>query len=293
MKTTNGSHNVMIDYHIHPDYSLDAKGNVNEFCEQALHIGLSEIAFTTHLDTDGKDDCFVRVKGKKIDVQSSYWLEEYESSIQKANEKYQERGLKVLVGVEVDCYPGVEERLPERFYSTDFDIILGSVHLINHIAISDESRAPRIMETYSLDELSKEYYGVLIDSLELKLFDVIAHLDLYVRFGVEYYGEQINTVWKSFIPRLTQKMKKYDIGFEVNTSSWRRGKTEPMPSSEIISALLEAGIMNVTTGSDAHFPKDVGNGIERATRLLQQIGFTNVSRYRKRHLFQDPTKPRT
>ena len=274
----------MIDYHIHPDYSIDAEGKIEEFCEQALHVGLNEIAFTTHLDTDVKEDCFVRVKDKMIDIQSSYWLEDYETSIREANEKYKERGLKVLVGVEVDCYPGVEERLPERFYSTDFDIILGSVHLIDHIAISDEKRAPRIMKNYSLNEMSEEYYGVLLDSLELNLFDIVAHLDLYVRYGEQYYGEQVNTIWETYLPEITQRMKKYHIGFEVNTSSWRRNRTEPMPSSQLITALLQEGITIVITGSDAHSPIDVGEGIERATELLKQMGLSNISRFEKRQL---------
>jgi len=274
----------MIDYHIHPDYSIDAEGKIDDFCEQALRVGLSEIAFTTHLDTDVKEDCFVRVKDKMIDIQSSYWLEDYEASIREANEKYKERGLKALVGVEVDCYPGVEERLPERFYSTDFDIILGSVHLIDHIAISDEKRAPKIMKNYSLNEISKEYYGILLDSLELKLFDIVAHLDLYVRYGEQYYGEQINKIWEPYLSEVTQKMKKYHIGFEVNTSSWRRNRTEPMPSSQLITALLRDGITTVITGSDAHTPRDVGEGIERATKLLKQVGFSNISRFEKRQL---------
>ena len=276
------SHVTMIDYHIHPNYSIDAEGDIEEFCEKAIRAELDEIAFTTHLDTDGKDDCFVQVKGKRIDVQSSYWLEDYEASVREANEKYADRGLKVLLGVEVDCYPGIEERLPERFYSTDFDIILGSVHLVDHIAISDGKRAPKIMRNYSLDELSEVYYGVLLDSLGLNLFDIVAHLDLYVRYGEQYYGEQVNEIWKPYISRIAQKMKKYHIGFEVNTSSWRRERSEPMPSTQIIVSLLEEGVTNVTTGSDAHTPKDVGKGIERATQLLQKVGFTAISRYEKR-----------
>lgn len=280
----------MIDYHIHPNYSIDAKGSIEEYCEQALKVGLSEIAFTTHLDTDGTDDCFVIVKGKRVDVHSNYWLEDYEASIRKANEHYQERGLRILVGVEVDCYPGVEERLPERFFSTDFDLILGSVHLINHIAISDERRVSKIMESYSLEDLGRGYYTTLLDSLDSRLFDVLAHLDLYRRFGEGYYGSCINSVWKSYISDISHKMKRYKVGFEVNTSSWRRGMIEPMPSTQVIDAFLKRGITNVIIGSDAHTLLDVGKGVERAKELLYQIGYTNLSRYDKRKYTKIPIK---
>ena len=40
------------DYHVHPDFSFDAKGTIDEFCETAIKKGLTEICFTTHYDTD-------------------------------------------------------------------------------------------------------------------------------------------------------------------------------------------------------------------------------------------------
>jgi histidinol-phosphatase (PHP family) len=135
----------MFDYHIHPNYSIDAEGEVEEFCKAALDVGLKEIVFTTHLDTDRvAEDCFVNVKGKRVDIASSVWFEDYESTIRAAGDHYKDLGLQVLLGVEVDCFPGVQEALPEGFFSTEFDIIIGSVHLIDHIAISANERAEAI-----------------------------------------------------------------------------------------------------------------------------------------------------
>ena len=42
----------LTDAHVHPDFSIDAKGTVTEYCDRALEIGLSEIIFATHVDTD-------------------------------------------------------------------------------------------------------------------------------------------------------------------------------------------------------------------------------------------------
>ncbi|MHA2396779.1 MAG: PHP domain-containing protein, partial [Candidatus Thorarchaeota archaeon] len=165
----------MFDYHIHPNYSIDAEGEVEEFCKAALDVGLKEIAFTTHLDTDRvAEDCFVNVKGKRVDIASSVWFEDYESTIRAAGDHYKELDLRVLLGVEVDCFPGVQEALPEEFFSTDFDLIIGSVHLIDHIAISANGRAEEAFRKYSLDELGERYYSILLDSIDLEIFDVLA-----------------------------------------------------------------------------------------------------------------------
>jgi histidinol-phosphatase (PHP family) len=273
----------MFDYHIHPNYSIDAEGEIDEFCKVAVDIGLKEIAFTTHLDTDRiADDCYVNVKGERVDIASSFWLEEYESEVRDAGDRYSDMGLRVLLGVEVDCFPGVEDALPERFFSTDFDIIIGSVHLIDHIAISASGRAEEVLSKYSLEELGEKYFTVMLDSIDLGLYDVLAHIDLYRRFGESFYGEAIHDLWKTYISELGHKMKQKGVGFEVNTSSLRRGMTQPMPEERIVHALREEGIETVTVGSDAHIPNDVGKGIEEALQIVRRAGFDGPSTFRNR-----------
>jgi histidinol-phosphatase (PHP family) len=273
----------MFDYHIHPNYSIDAEGEVEEFCNAALDVGLKEIAFTTHLDSDRvAGDYFVNVKGKEVDVSSSVWFEDYESTIRLAADRYEEQGLQVLLGVEVDCFPGVQEALPERFFATEFDFIIGSVHLIDHIAISANGRAEEVFSKYSMEDLGEKYYSILLESIDLEIFDVLAHIDLYRRYGEVFYGEAIHDLWKPHLKELSKKMLSKKVGFEVNTSSLRRGMDQPMPEERIMRALGEEGIETVTVGSDAHRPSDVGKGIKTAQDMLQLAGFNGPSTYRKR-----------
>lgn len=272
----------MFDYHVHPNYSIDAEGSIEEFCEMALERGLEEIAFTTHLDTDNAgDDCFVNVKGKRVDTRSSVWLEDYEASIKLADDEYKERGLRVRLGVEVDYIQNIDGSLPERFHSTDFDIILGSVHLIDHIAISAKGRAENAFKKYSMEELGNKYYTQIMEAVESDLFDILAHIDLYRRYGQAFYGDGIREIWKPHIDELVNKMKRYNVGFEVNTSPLRKGQSQPMPDVNIINALKDRGVSIVTTGSDAHRPQDIGAGIERAIQLLRESGFSSISQFEK------------
>ncbi len=273
----------MFDYHVHPNYSIDAEGSIEEFCEMALERGLQEIAFTTHLDTDNAgDDCYVNVKGKRVDTRSSEWLEDYEDSIRSADDEYKERGLRVRLGVEVDYIQDIDGSLPERFYSTDFDIILGSVHLIDHIAISAKGRAEKAFKKYSMEELGEKYYTHIMEAVESDLFDILAHIDLYRRYGQTFYGDGIREIWKPHIADLANAMKRHNMGFEVNTSPLRKGQTQPMPDVNIINALKDRGVSIVTIGSDAHCPQDVGADINGAIQLLRDSGFSNISQFEKR-----------
>jgi histidinol-phosphatase (PHP family) len=273
----------MIDYHIHADYSIDAEGTVEQFCEVAANKGLKEIAFTTHVDADRTgQDHFVMVRGRKVDVKNGLWLEEYENHVRTAGDELSGGGLKVLLGAELDCYPDVEHDLPERFFSTDFDIILGSVHLIDHVAISAGSSATQILKKYSAEELGAKYFSTLLEAVECKHFDVLAHLDLYKRFGEQYYGDIVADLWRPHIEELATKMHKNEVGFEINTSPWRRGGTEAMPGPKLMAALVDRGISTITLGTDAHRPADVGTGINRAIDELKRIGVNTITRFSQR-----------
>ncbi len=287
---------VMIDYHIHPNYSFDAQGSIEEFCEVAIQKGMREIAFTTHVDTDpATNDCFIRVKGEAIDVQSDKWIEDYESTIRSAGQKYAEDGLIVLMGAELDIYPGVCSNLPERFLSTDWDLIIGSMHLIDHLALSKKEDAELIYSRYDLEDLGQLYFSILEETIETSLVNVLGHLDLYRRYGEECFGESINEVWKPHIDTLARRMKKYNVGFEINTSSWRKGQLEPHPSKELIHNLVARGVDVITVGSDAHHPDIIGDGIEKAIALLHNCcsEIPTVFRHGKTHgKYVSPTAER-
>jgi histidinol-phosphatase (PHP family) len=273
----------MIDYHIHPSYSADARGSLEEFCKAAVQRGLREICFTTHLDSDPiRQEDFVMVRGEKVNIDSPDWIEDYESSIKTAGEEFKEQNLTVKLGVEVDLYPGVVEQLPDVFHSADFDLVIGSVHLIDHKAISLKEEAIEIFRKYTLGELGSHYYGLIMDSLESGLFDIVGHLDIYRRYGEEYYGEDILALWEPHIEELARSMETHGVGFEVNTSSWRRGLEEPMPATSLTQALLTRGIDTVTVGSDAHRPEEVGSGIDRALKILRDSGLQTTTLYSRR-----------
>ncbi len=273
----------MKDYHVHPSYSIDAEGSIDEYCRMALQREIDEICFTTHLDADPqRDDCFVVLGGKRVSVQSSGWLEDYENTIRQAGDAYQQSGLEVKLGVEVDLYQGVVEDLPESFHKTDFDMIVGSVHLVDHLAVSLPEEANRIFQRYDSQQLGTVYYGLLFDMIDTGFFDILGHLDIYRRFGESHYGQEIHHLWKTHIEELAGKMSQFGVGFEINTSAWRKGQKEAMPTRPIIEALLERGVTTVTVGSDAHAPKDVGFGVSRAYSLLRACGKETVSAFSNR-----------
>jgi histidinol-phosphatase (PHP family) len=219
-----------------------------------------------------RDDSYVMVRGERVSVHDPSWFEDYENHIRTLGDEYASKKLNVRLGVEVDMYPGVIEDLPEAFHRTDFDLVIGSVHLIDHKAISLKEEAYDIFKKYGLEQVGNIYYDLIKDMLKTDLFDILGHLDIYRRYGEEFFGPEIHSLWKPHLDDLCRLMKSRGVGFEINTSSLRRGVVEPMPEREIVRAMRDRGINAVTVGSDAHRPSEVGSGITDALELLTQNG---------------------
>lgn len=133
------------DYHVHPDYSLDATGTIDQYCQKAIELGLREICFTTHYDSDPfrkDEDPFMRVDGEIVPLTEGN-VRKYIEDVRKADKKYSPCGLSVRVGLEVDYAPHIEEELRLNLASFELDYLLGAVHCLDHIAISASNEAER------------------------------------------------------------------------------------------------------------------------------------------------------
>ena len=91
------------DYHVHPDYSVDATGTLREFCDKAIEIGLSEIVFTTHVDCNPAFEGynFIRINGENKPVNTDS-LKKYRDDVYELANGNDPVSIMVRCGVEID-----------------------------------------------------------------------------------------------------------------------------------------------------------------------------------------------
>ncbi|NLY42606.1 MAG: histidinol-phosphatase HisJ family protein [Clostridiaceae bacterium] len=267
------------DYHVHPNYSIDAfPVQIREYCKKALELNLAEICFTTHIELEPERreiDNFVIFNGEKISVFNHAWLDSYLSEIAQANQEFRHYNLKVKAGIEVGYCRGCEKYVEEIVNNYPFDFVLGAIHCLDHIAISSMKESPYYFQNKSLAELRKEYFTTLEEMVTTGLFDCIAHLDLYIRYGLRHYGPEILTIHRGVIESIFSEMTRRGMGLEVNTSSRRRGLKEFHPIREILDLAARAGIKIFTVGSDAHSLDQLGDYIDEALDLLKDLNLRN------------------
>ena len=273
----------MVDYHIHPDFSHDAQGSVEEFCARAVEIGLKEICFTTHYEPDPArtDTEHVRVNGLILPVASD-WPDAYFAALKAATAEFP--GLVVLAGVEVGYEPGLEGIISDFLRRYPFDYVLGSVHCLGHIAVTAGDELERFKtELLPLgpELFAERYFHNLRAAAGTQLFDCLGHLDIYRKYVQPLFGSRFTAAVDSRLPAVLKFVAETGTGIEVNSSALRRGNPEPYPDAHILRMAWDSGVRVFTVGSDAHRPADLGKGLETAVQALKELG-AEPARFRRR-----------
>jgi len=265
----------LADYHVHPGYSMDAEPcSIEQYCQRAVELGLQEICFTTHFECDPRRkhiDWLVRLNGRYHPMDRWSWIDHYLHDIERAKGIFKSAGLKVKAGLEVGYDVGLEAVIEELVTNYPWDFILGSVHCLNHIAISSGRESPFYFRGRTAKQVCLDYYKILQEAVSTGFFDCVGHLDIYRRHGLDYLGEEINQAELEHAERIFKQISRQGMGLEINTSGRRKGQ-DFFPSGRLLKLAKECGITIFTMGSDAHRISELGQGLVQATELLHTHG---------------------
>jgi histidinol-phosphatase (PHP family) len=268
---------MVFDYHVHTTQSADCNTPIEESCAAAIRVGVTEIAFTDHIDHEPADP-----------AQGFYNYGEYLDSIERARDQFGD-DLVILKGAEVDFNTRIADQVEAFLETHEYDFIIGSVHY----GELGEIIFPEYFRTRSLDDVFIPYFEEIHAAVETGWFDTIGHIDLPKRYAPLTAGEydplryevQLRPVLRSLIDRKTS--------FEINTSGIRQTPRSSMPAGQIVSLYTRMGGSLITTGSDSHVAGTIGAGFELTLEMLQLCGITELSSFRNRQRIQVPIESLT
>jgi histidinol-phosphatase (PHP family) len=241
---------------------------MEEMCEAAIERGISEIAFTEHLDLDPDDPAF-----------GSFDYDKYCQRIDEARAAYGDR-LVILKGIEVGYQKEYEREIVEELSRFEMDIVLGAIHFADGVLYTHRDAALDFFEGKSARQAVEPYFRELNDAALSGLFDSLAHLDVFKRFSVEVYGPFAASEFRDLIEPVLKEAVANGTALEVNSSGFRRGLSEPFPSLEVLGWYKSLGGRMLTLGSDAHSSKDCGAYLEDAMKVVVEAGFDGIVRFR-------------
>ena len=255
----------MIDYHIHTLLCNHAEGGMESCIQRAVEMGLEEICFLEHLSFDPA------IRSHAMDIHEVPF---YFFSLQKKKKKYEEK-ISILAGLEIDFSQPFASAIEELTHLFDFDLIAGSVHFVDGINIASRRHAAQI-DDKTFEKLSVRYASDILALVQSELFDVACHLDVITKNGRSLPSEA-----KALLKEAISNMGQTGMALEVNAGGLHHPIAACYPCTELIDHAL-ACKTPLTTGSDAHRPMHVGRGIPQVLDLIQSLGGTQITRFKKR-----------
>jgi histidinol-phosphatase (PHP family) len=263
----------VIDLHVHTWRCRHATGDVADYVDAAVRTGVKIIAFTEHLPL--APAICAAVPGAESYAMPADELNAYVAEVQSAAAGAAKRGVEVLLGAEADLVPVGLEHARALLGRYPFDVVLGSIHMIDDWAFDDPDRTDGYGR-WKIDDLWERYFADLAEAARSGLADVIAHVDLIKKFRHVPPGPL-----EPLYAEAARAIAGAGVAVEVNTAGLRKPCAELYPAPALLAALNRAGVP-VTVGSDAHSPSEVGAGREQAIEALRAAGYRSVLVFRQR-----------
>lgn len=250
--------NIMLpylaDYHIHTYYSDDSECLMEDMVKRAIQLNLDEIAFTDHVDY-----------GVKTDLNCDY--RRYFEEIEVLKKKYAGQ-LIIKAGIEFGVQVGTIQEFIHDFEKYDFDFII----LSNHQIGNKEFWNYEYQEGKTQEEYQKSYYQAIYDVIkEYKGYSVLGHLDMIKRY--DKYGDYPDEKIVEYVEPILKQVIADGKGIELNTSSFKYGLKDLMPSRKILKLYHELGGKILTIGSDTHETEHLADQIMEVRKELKTMGF--------------------
>jgi histidinol-phosphatase (PHP family) len=251
----------MYDYHVHSSFSSDCAINIEDMIRKAIEIGMKEICFTDHIDYDYRDPS----------ISFEFDIPQYICELGRLKKKY-EAQIKILKGIEIGIQPHICDKCNILVDNEAFDFVISSIHTCEkkdlHVGEFFIGKTPH--EAYT------KYFQELFTCVkEFKNFNVLGHMNLLKRYHHHVKIQDIKNYF-DIIEEIFQLLIYRGQGIEINTSGFRYGLEETIPSKEVLQLYKSLGGEIITMGSDAHKPQDLAYQFDYVNHLLREIGFKYI-----------------
>jgi histidinol-phosphatase (PHP family) len=286
---------ALLDYHVHlwphaeraerGEYALD---RLERYCAAATVAGVEELAVTEHLfrfaagraavgefweqETDGELRSRMRAY---FDHHATADLDEYVE----AGLAAKAAGLPIVLGLEVDYYPGKMDAVASLLAGYPFDVLLGSVHWLGTWMFDDigDAIAEREWHARGAEYAWRAYTDALEELAATGACDVLAHPDL-----VKVTGRRPSPgVLDECHDRMAEIAAASGMAAEISSAGWRKPVGEAYPAPELL-ARFHARAVSVTTASDSHGPGHVASRAAELATLARAAGYAHLRAFRAR-----------
>jgi len=260
---------MMVDFHTHCDYSPDSSTPMKEMIESAIKIGITDLAFTDHVDLDSDMDSET-VQNWDFD------RDDHERAIAAYNQEYSGK-IKLYNGLEIGIQPHLGKENAEIVSKNNYDFVIASIHSVE----KKDLYYRRYFENHSDKEAVQIYYNEYYQSLiRFNDYSVLGHLDLYLRYKPELYAVKFNA-FDDIVSEIFKHIIQSGKGIELNAGGHRYGIGHNNPHNQLLQRYKDMNGEILTLGSDAHTTQYLGYHYHENIELIKSIGFKYICTFEK------------
>ncbi|WP_068612923.1 histidinol-phosphatase HisJ [Paenibacillus tuaregi] len=265
---------MLIDYHTHHVRCGHAVGELEEYVQRGIEIGLSQIGLSDHMP-------LLHVNPAEYYPEMAMPMEELSRYVEECfslKAKYLGQ-IDVRVGLEGDYIEGWEPEIQRIVEAYPWDYVIGSVHFLGEWDISD-FRQTHNWEGKDILAVYTQYYDAVQKAAKTGFYDIMGHLDVIKRFGYKPQPEQDSELL-ALEQAALEAVKSAGVAMELNASGLSKACAEMFPSRRMLEQAFQLGIP-LTVGSDAHDPKKLSENLDQARKTLYEVGFRELATFENR-----------
>jgi len=273
---------VRTNYHTHCQF-CDGRATAEKMAEAAFAAGYQVLGFSSHSPLPFPSEGNMELSR----------LGEYKAEILRLAAQWRDRGLEILLGLEIEWVPGLSSPRDEVYAKAGLDFSIGSVHFV------DLPGAGRFAVDFGQDDFEshaaaftgdgvgkavyRDYYEQVGRLIEAGGFDILGHFDLVKKnndadaSGKGRWFDESSPGYLEAAIGAMRAMRGSDIVAEINVGGMSRGKvTSPYPSLALLRELREQGT-RITFSADAHAPEHLGKHLDAARDIARAAGYDSVA----------------
>lgn len=265
------------NYHTHCDF-CDGRATAAEMAAAAAAKGYRVLGFSSHSPLPFPNEGNMELSR----------LGEYCAEIRRIGREWGDRGLEVLLGLEIEWVEGLSSPRDRLFREAGLDYSIGSLHFVDlpgpgrfavDLGLEEFGRSAA---AFAGDDFGRsayrDYYERLGALVEGGGFDILGHFDLVKKNNGE--GRWFDESSRGYLDAALGAaglLRGKDIVVEINVGGMSRGKVKtPYPSLPILRE-LRALRVRITFSADAHAPEHLGVNLDSARELARAAGYDSIA----------------
>lgn len=256
---------IVVDLHNHTNAS-HARNSVAEMIDSARRHGLSIYGFSEH---SPRPLAYSYPKEYRDHLQASFG--NYVAEV--LSFKQHTPGLRVLLGMELDWFPGEPEFMRQAVAAYPFDYVIGGIHFLGTWGF-DFTPDDWSKDAASCEEQYVAYFRTLKELACSGLVNIAAHPDIIKLFSIDTFKNWLKQQKSlDLIAEALTAIRDAGMGMEISSAGLRKPCREIYPGPEIMALASEIGVP-ITFGSDAHDVDTPAYGFEILAEYAHSFGYT-------------------